>query len=225
MGSILARNRIYLAVIVAAAALPRAIVLGYERGSILTEFVEKSDDFASTWVSSGAFGFIPNVPSAYTQPLYGWFLAALYWPLSRNWFVVGTAQIAVAVATALLVYVIGSRLHLPACRVHRRDHLHASPLPRLARRSTSIERSSISSSAPPSFCSSWSWQVAGRGRWRPCSASHWGSPYSGTHVCSPSHCVVGRLSAVAASGCANGRSSFSQPRCSRSRRGWCGTRL
>jgi Dolichyl-phosphate-mannose-protein mannosyltransferase len=109
MASILARNRIYLAVIVAAAALPRAIVLGYERDRILNEFVEKSDDFASTWVSSGAFGFIPNIPSAYTQPLYGWFLAALYWPLSRNWFVVGTAQIAVAVATALLVYVIGSR--------------------------------------------------------------------------------------------------------------------
>ena len=109
MGSILARNRIYLAVIVAAAALPRAIVLGYERSSILNEFVEKSDDFASTWVSSGAFGFIPHVPSAYTQPLYGWFLAALYWPLSRTWFVVGTAQIAIAVATALLVYLIGSR--------------------------------------------------------------------------------------------------------------------
>jgi 4-amino-4-deoxy-L-arabinose transferase-like glycosyltransferase len=109
MGSILARNRVYLALIVAAAALPRAIVLGYERGRILNEFVEKSDDFASTWVSSGAFGFIPHVPSAYTQPLYGWFLAALYWPLSRNWLVVGVAQIAVAVATALLVYLIGSR--------------------------------------------------------------------------------------------------------------------
>lgn len=95
--------------IVTAAALPRAIVLAYERGRILKEFVEKSDDFASTLVSSGSYGFIPNVPSAYTQPLYGWFLALLYWPFSRHWLVVGVAQIAVAVATALLVYLIGSR--------------------------------------------------------------------------------------------------------------------
>ena len=109
MASILARNRIYVAIVVAAAALPRAIALASERGRILNEFVEKSDDFASTLVSSGAYGFIPNVSSAYTQPLYGWFLALLYWPLSRTWLVVGVAQIAVAVATALLVYLIGSR--------------------------------------------------------------------------------------------------------------------
>ena len=35
---------------------------------------EKSDRFARTFVDSGTFGFIPGVPSAYTQPLYGFFL-------------------------------------------------------------------------------------------------------------------------------------------------------
>jgi hypothetical protein len=84
-------------------------VLAHERGRILTEFVEKSDDFARTLVSSGTYGFIPGVPSAYTQPLYGWFLAALYWPLGRHWFVVGVAQTIVAAATALVVYTTGRR--------------------------------------------------------------------------------------------------------------------
>jgi 4-amino-4-deoxy-L-arabinose transferase-like glycosyltransferase len=61
-------------------------------------------------VSSGTFGFLPGVPSAYTQPLYAWFLAALYWPLDRSWAVVGIAQIVVAIATALLVLAIGAHL-------------------------------------------------------------------------------------------------------------------
>ena len=52
----------------------------------------------------------PGVPSAYTQPLYGWFLAGLYLPFDRSWLAVGLAQIAVAVATALLVLEIGVRL-------------------------------------------------------------------------------------------------------------------
>ena len=81
-----------------------------ERDEILEEYVEKSDTFARTLVASGTFGFLPDVPSAYTQPLYAWFLAALYWPLERSWVVVGLAQIAVAVATALLVLAIGTRL-------------------------------------------------------------------------------------------------------------------
>jgi 4-amino-4-deoxy-L-arabinose transferase-like glycosyltransferase len=96
--------------VVAAAALPRLAALAIEREDILEQYVEKSDTFASTLVSSGTFGFLPDVPSAYTQPLYAWFLAGLYWPLERSWVVVGLAQIAVAVATALLVLEIGRRL-------------------------------------------------------------------------------------------------------------------
>ncbi|HZC29659.1 MAG TPA: glycosyltransferase family 39 protein [Gaiellaceae bacterium] len=92
------------------AALPRLIVLLYERGHILAAFVDKSDIFARTYVSSGTFGFLPHHPSAYTQPLYGFFLVPLYWIFGRHWEVVGVAQIAVAVGTALLVYEIGRRV-------------------------------------------------------------------------------------------------------------------
>ena len=95
---------------VAAAALPRLAALGIERDDILESYVEKSDTFARTLVSSGTFGFLPGVPSAYTQPLYAWFLAGLYWPLERSWVVVGLAQTAVAVATALVVLAIGRNL-------------------------------------------------------------------------------------------------------------------
>jgi 4-amino-4-deoxy-L-arabinose transferase-like glycosyltransferase len=96
-------------VVAAAAVLPRLVVLLVERGSILTAFTEKSDDFARTFVSSGTYGFVPGVPSAYTQPLYGWFLIPLYWALGRHWLVVGIAQIAVATLTALVVLAIGRR--------------------------------------------------------------------------------------------------------------------
>ncbi len=103
------RPRAVLLVAVAA-ALPRVLALAIERDQILEAYVEKSDVFARTLVSSGTFGFLPGVPSAYTQPLYAWFLAGLYWPLDRTWAVVGTAQILVAVATALLVLAIGTHL-------------------------------------------------------------------------------------------------------------------
>ena len=99
-----------IALVVVAAALPRLLALAIERDQILEAYVEKSDTFAQTLVSSGTFGFLPGVPSAYTQPLYAWFLAALYWPLERSWAVVGLAQVVVAVATALLVLLIGRRL-------------------------------------------------------------------------------------------------------------------
>lgn len=101
--------------VAAAAALPRLLALAVERGDILTEYVEKSDTFAETLVASGTFGFLPGVPSAYTQPLYAWFLAALYWPLERTWIVVGLAQVGLAVVTALLVLAIGR--HLASVRV------------------------------------------------------------------------------------------------------------
>ena len=96
--------------VVAAAALPRLLALAIEREQILEAYVEKSDGFARTLVGSGTFGFLPGVPSAYTQPLYAWFLAGLYWPLDRSWVVVGLAQVVVAVLTALLVLAIGAHL-------------------------------------------------------------------------------------------------------------------
>src|SRR5574337_324239 len=93
-----------------AAALSRLAVLAHERGTILTQFVDKDDRFAVTLVKHGTFGFLPGVPSAYTQPLYGWFLAGIYWPFGRHWLAVGLAQILVSVATALCVLEIGIRL-------------------------------------------------------------------------------------------------------------------
>ena len=82
----------------------------HERERILTAFTDKSDDFAQTFVHHGTFGFIPGEPSAYTQPLYGFFLIPIYWIFGRNWWAVGGAQILVATATAFLVYAIGARV-------------------------------------------------------------------------------------------------------------------
>ena len=104
------RRSTAVAILVAAAVLPRLAALAYERGSILRDFVDKSDRFATTLVDHGTFGFLPGVPSAYTQPLYGWFLAAIYLPFGRSWLAVGLAQTVVAVATALVVFAIGSHL-------------------------------------------------------------------------------------------------------------------
>jgi 4-amino-4-deoxy-L-arabinose transferase-like glycosyltransferase len=103
------RSRAYAAVI-AVAALPRLGVLLHERGSILGSFTEKSDRFAETFVHHGTYGFVAGVPSAYTQPLYGWFLIPVYWIFGRNWPAIGLTQIALAAATALLVLEIGRRL-------------------------------------------------------------------------------------------------------------------
>jgi 4-amino-4-deoxy-L-arabinose transferase-like glycosyltransferase len=96
-----------------ATALPRLAVLLHERGDILASFQDKGDDFARTFLDSGTYGFIPGHPSAYTQPLYGWFLIPLYWIFGRHWLVVGLAHVAVAVATTLLVWQIGRRWLTP----------------------------------------------------------------------------------------------------------------
>jgi hypothetical protein len=98
----------------AAAAVPRLAVLLYERDDITAAFVDKGDDFARTFLDSGTYGFIPGIPSAYTQPLYGFFLVPLYWLFERSWVTVGLAHIVVAVATAWLVYEIGRRVLSPA---------------------------------------------------------------------------------------------------------------
>jgi hypothetical protein len=96
--------------VVLAAALPRLVVLAVERGDILAAYTEKSDTFAQTFVTSGTFGFIPGHPSAYTQPLYAYFLIPLYWIFGRHWLVVGLAQTVVAAATALVVLAIARRV-------------------------------------------------------------------------------------------------------------------
>ena len=108
------RRSLPVLVVIAAAALPRLLILARERETILEEFVDKSDRFATTLVDHGTFGFLPDVPSAYTQPLYGWFLAGLYLPFGRSWLAVGLAQIVVAVATALVVFEIGRLLRSTA---------------------------------------------------------------------------------------------------------------
>jgi len=101
-------------IIALAAGLPRLMALLYERRDILAAFTDKSDDFALTFLDSGTYGFIPGVPSAYTQPLYGFFLIPIYWIAERHWLAVGLAQITVAVGTAWLVYAIG--LHVASRR-------------------------------------------------------------------------------------------------------------
>jgi Dolichyl-phosphate-mannose-protein mannosyltransferase len=102
------RRQLWL--VAAAAIVPRVVVLLHERGQILTAFTDKSDDFAQTFVHHGTFGFIAGEPSAYTQPLYGFFLIPIYWIFGRTWWSVGIAQILVATATALLVHAVGSRV-------------------------------------------------------------------------------------------------------------------
>ena len=103
-------RRAHLWLIAAAAIVPRLIVLVHERHDILTAFTDKSDDFAQTFVKHGTFGFLPGEPSAYTQPLYGFFLIPLYWVFDRHWLVIGLAQVLVAVVTTWLVYEVGRRV-------------------------------------------------------------------------------------------------------------------
>jgi 4-amino-4-deoxy-L-arabinose transferase-like glycosyltransferase len=110
-------RRRHYALIAAAAALPRLAVLLQQRGTITAAYVDKGDTFAQTYLATGTYGFVPHHPSAYTQPLYGFFLVPLYWVFERSWVVVGLAQLVVAVATALIVYEIGRRAVSPAAGV------------------------------------------------------------------------------------------------------------
>ena len=102
-------RRSHAVAIALACALPRLLVLASERGDILSSYTEKSDDFARVLVSSGTFGLIPGVPSAYTQPLYSFFLVPIYWA-ERSWWLIGGSQILVAFLAALVVYLIGLRI-------------------------------------------------------------------------------------------------------------------
>ena len=103
------RRRAYIALAVVC-TLPRLAVLLHERDAVTTSFTEKSDTFARMFVSHGTFGLLPGEPSAYTQPLYAWFLIPIYRVFGTNWESLGVAQILVAVATAWLVYDIGRRV-------------------------------------------------------------------------------------------------------------------
>jgi len=96
--------------VAAACALPRLGIVVYEGERLLDRLTEKSDQIAATFVESGTFGFLPDVPTAYTQPLYGFFLAPIYEVFGRSWLAVGVAQTLVAVATALLVLELGRRV-------------------------------------------------------------------------------------------------------------------
>jgi 4-amino-4-deoxy-L-arabinose transferase-like glycosyltransferase len=102
------RRRYAYAVVVAACALPRLAVLLHERTAVLAD-VEKSGTLAQVFLKTGTFGYVPGEPSAYTQPLYGWFLIAVYWIGGIHWWSLGTAQLLVAIATALVVYETGRR--------------------------------------------------------------------------------------------------------------------
>ena len=97
------------AIVLGACVVPRLVVLLHERGAILADNTEKSDSFATTFIHSGTYGFIPGVASAWTQPGYSFFLIPVYWIFGRHWETVGLGQIALAAATALIVYETGRR--------------------------------------------------------------------------------------------------------------------
>jgi 4-amino-4-deoxy-L-arabinose transferase-like glycosyltransferase len=101
-------RRIAWAIVVAACALPRLGVLLHERRALLENF-EKSHTLASMYLRTGTFGYLPGHPTAYTQPLYGWFLIVVFWIAGFHWWSVGTVQLLIAVATALTVFEIGRR--------------------------------------------------------------------------------------------------------------------
>jgi 4-amino-4-deoxy-L-arabinose transferase-like glycosyltransferase len=103
----MSRRRAY-PVVIAVCALPRLVVLFHERAS-LTQTFEKSRVLAQMFIRDGTFGYVPGHPSAYTQPLYGWFLIPIIWIGGFNWWSIGTAQLLVAVATAIAVFEIGRR--------------------------------------------------------------------------------------------------------------------
>src|SRR4051794_24256989 len=81
----------------------------HERDALTSSFTEKSDTIARMYIDHRTFGFVPGAPSAYTQPLYAWFLIPIYWVAGANWWSVAPVQILVALATAWLVYEIGRR--------------------------------------------------------------------------------------------------------------------
>ena len=109
----LASRRVAYASLAIVCSLPRLGILLRERSAITAAFTEKSDLFAQTFVRHGTFGLMPGEPSAYTQPLYAWFLIPVYWIFGRNWTSIGLAQLALAIITCWLVFEIARRLYGP----------------------------------------------------------------------------------------------------------------
>ena len=103
-------RRVAYSTLAVVCAVPRFGVLLHVRSVITVSNAEKSDLFAQLFVAHGTYGLIPGEPSAYTQPLYGWFLIPVYWIFGRSWWSIGISQIVLAVVTAWLVYEIGRRL-------------------------------------------------------------------------------------------------------------------
>jgi 4-amino-4-deoxy-L-arabinose transferase-like glycosyltransferase len=106
------RRRYDYVLVGGACLLPRLIAMLHEGVSLLPlndSGVEKSDLIARVFLKTGTFGYVPGEPTAYTQPVYAWFMIAVYWVAGRHWWSLGTAQIALAVLTAVLVYEIGRR--------------------------------------------------------------------------------------------------------------------
>jgi hypothetical protein len=103
-------RRVAYSALAFACAAPRLGVLLHVRDTITGSNAEKSDLFAQLFVAHGTYGLLPGEPSAYTQPLYGWFLIPVYWIFGRSWASIGIAQIVLAVGTAWLVYEIGRRV-------------------------------------------------------------------------------------------------------------------
>jgi 4-amino-4-deoxy-L-arabinose transferase-like glycosyltransferase len=101
------RRRAYIIVILVC-AVPRLVVLLHERAALMSDF-EKSWELAWMYIHHGVFGYVPGHPSAYTQPLYGWFLIPIIWLGGFHWWSVGTAQLVVAVCTSLVVFETGRR--------------------------------------------------------------------------------------------------------------------
>jgi hypothetical protein len=93
-------------VIAAVCIVPRLAVL-IHGGESIKDLPEQSVDIARNFVDSGTFGQIPGIPTAYTQPIYAFFLIPLIWAFGYSWLALGLAQIAVATAVAILVYEIG----------------------------------------------------------------------------------------------------------------------
>jgi hypothetical protein len=127
-------RRLAYATLALVSAVPRLVVLLHERGAIISGLREKSYVFAQVFVQNGTYGLIPGEPSAYTQPLYGWFLIPVWWLFGGGWLPIGLTQIAPRGRHRLARVRDGRRVVSPRGRPDRCCSHHVEPLSRLARR-------------------------------------------------------------------------------------------